>query len=93
MRHQALSVGFNCANTFVPCRATAAAAAAAEPGNSAPCVGKELRGLPAGPSAVETPANLGDRGTEIVKESSGSREISEGTELNYIDREVMHLIL
>ena len=97
MRHQALSVGFNCANTFVPCRAAtaaaAAAAAAAEPGNSAPCAGKELRGLPAGPSAVETPANSGDRGTEIVKESSGSREISEGTELNYIDREVMHLIL
>lgn len=93
MRHQALSVGFNCANTFVPCRAATAAAAAAEPGNSAPCAGKELRGLPAGPSAVETPANSGDRGTEIVKESSGSREISEGTELNYIDREVMHLIL
>lgn len=94
MRHQALSVGFNCANTFVPCRATAAAAAAAaEPDNSAPCVGKELRGLPAGPSAVETPTNSGDRGTEIVKESSGSGEISEGTELSYIDREVMHLIL
>ncbi|XP_073324983.1 rho guanine nucleotide exchange factor 10-like protein [Pagrus major] len=52
-------------------------AAAAERGNSAPCVGKELQGLPVGPSAVETPANSGDHGKEIVKESSGSRDTSE----------------
>lgn len=45
------------------------------------------------PSAVETPADSGDHGKEIVKESSGSRDASEGTELNYIDREVMHFIL
>lgn len=56
-------------------------------------MGEELQGLPVVPSAVETPADSGDHSKEIVEESSGSRDISEGTELNYIDREVMHLIL
>lgn len=45
------------------------------------------------PSAVEVRADSGDNSKETVKESSGSRDISEGTKLNYIDREVMHLIL
>lgn len=44
-------------------------------------------------SDAETPTYSGDHGKEIVKESSSSGDISEGTELNYIDREVMHLIL
>ncbi|XP_035517756.1 rho guanine nucleotide exchange factor 10-like protein isoform X1 [Morone saxatilis] len=54
-----------------------ASAAAAEPSTSAPCVGEELGGLPAVPSAVETPAYSGDHSKEIIKESSGSRDISE----------------
>lgn len=45
------------------------------------------------PSAVEAQADSGDYSKETVEESSGSRDISEGTELNYTDREVMHLIL
>ncbi|XP_051270583.1 rho guanine nucleotide exchange factor 10-like protein isoform X3 [Dicentrarchus labrax] len=54
-----------------------ASAAAAEPSTSAPCVGEELGGLPAVPSAVETPAYSGDHSKEIVKESTGTRDISE----------------
>ncbi|KAM7401713.1 hypothetical protein PAMP_017008 [Pampus punctatissimus] len=53
------------------------ASAAAEPGNSAQCVGEELPMLPAAPSDVETRPNSGDFSKETVKESSGSRDISE----------------
>ncbi|XP_018535020.1 rho guanine nucleotide exchange factor 10-like protein isoform X1 [Lates calcarifer] len=56
-----------------------ASAAADKPSTSAPCVGEELRGLPAAPSAVETPADSGDRRKETIKESSGSRDISEAS--------------
>ncbi|XP_044037919.1 rho guanine nucleotide exchange factor 10-like protein isoform X1 [Siniperca chuatsi] len=54
-----------------------ASAAAAEPSTSAPCVGEELQGLPVVLSAVETPVDSGDHSKEIVKEGSGSRDISE----------------
>lgn len=53
-----------------------ASAAAAEPSASAPCVGEELQGLPVAPPAKEKPTDSGDRRKEIVKESSGSRDIS-----------------
>ncbi|KAL7408047.1 hypothetical protein ABVT39_017369 [Epinephelus coioides] len=53
-----------------------ASAAAPEPSASAPCVGEELQGLPVAPPAKEKPTDSGDRGKEIVKESSGSRDIS-----------------
>ncbi|CAJ1050898.1 rho guanine nucleotide exchange factor 10-like protein isoform X1 [Xyrichtys novacula] len=58
-----------------PCWASAAAAAAgeAEPRTPAPCEGgEELRALPA-----ETTADSGEHSKEILKESSGSRDISE----------------
>lgn len=81
----------NCANIWVPSRVSAAAAAG--PSTSAPSVGEELRGPPAVQPAAETPTYSRDHSKEIVKENSTSRDTSEGTELNYIDREVMHLIL
>ncbi|XP_040015692.1 rho guanine nucleotide exchange factor 10-like protein isoform X2 [Xiphias gladius] len=53
------------------------ASAADELSTSAPCVGEELLGLPLAPAAVETPADSGDHSKETVKESFGSRDISE----------------
>lgn len=53
------------------------ASAAAEPSTSAPCVGEELPRLPVAPSAVEARADSRDYSKETIKESSGSRDISE----------------
>ncbi|KAM3621676.1 uncharacterized protein V6R79_014380 [Siganus canaliculatus] len=53
------------------------AAAAAEPSASSPRTGEQLQGLPAVPSAEETPTDSGDRSKEIIKEGIGSENISE----------------
>lgn len=71
---------FNCVNIWVPSRASAAA----EPSTSGLSVAEEPRGLRVAPSAAETPALSGDHSKEVVKESSGPGDISEGTELNHI---------
>ncbi|XP_062271880.1 rho guanine nucleotide exchange factor 10-like protein isoform X2 [Scomber scombrus] len=53
------------------------ASTAADPSIPAPRVGEELPRLPVAPSAVEVAADSGDNSKETVKESSGSRDISE----------------
>ncbi|XP_026162721.1 rho guanine nucleotide exchange factor 10-like protein isoform X2 [Mastacembelus armatus] len=55
----------------------AAAAAAAEPSPSTLCVGEELQGIPVVPSVVEMLAASGHHSKKPIKESSGSRDISE----------------
>ncbi|XP_029006136.1 rho guanine nucleotide exchange factor 10-like protein isoform X2 [Betta splendens] len=54
-----------------------AAAAAAEPGTSASCLGEQLQQRLLLPSTVETPYNLRDHSKETVTESSDSGDICE----------------
>uniref|UniRef100_UPI0037E7A7BF rho guanine nucleotide exchange factor 10-like protein isoform X1 n=1 Tax=Semicossyphus pulcher TaxID=241346 RepID=UPI0037E7A7BF len=58
--------------TESPSWASAAEGTAAEPSTTAPREGEELRALPA-----ETSADSGEHSKEILKESSGSRDISQ----------------
>lgn len=65
---------FNYTDVWVPSRASAAA----EPSISALCAGEQHQGL-----SVDTPDESGVHSAETVKEGSGLRDISEGTELTY----------
>lgn len=83
----------NCVNIWVNSRASAAASA--EPRTSSLSAGEELRGLHEAPTAaavaVAAETNSEDHGKETTKETSG--DVSEGTELNHIDTDVVQLIL
>lgn len=92
---QNLTRNDTCDNTsvkFNPGLTVFRASAAAEPGASGPPVGEELRELPVGLTAAETPVQSGDACKEIANYSSSSRDGSEGTDLNHTDSQVMHLL-
>lgn len=82
----------NCVNIWVNSRASAAASAQAS--TSSLPAGEELRGLreaatAAAAAAAET--NSEDHGKENTKETSG--DVSQGTELNHVDTDVVQHIL
>lgn len=80
----------NCVNIWVNSRASAAASA--EPRTSSLSVGEELRGLHEAPTAALAAVAAAETNSEeTTKETSG--DVSEGTELNHIDTDVVQLVL